>query len=141
MTLKYIGIEPCEPIVFYNPNSKNSTNQQLSHKSTFDSFQFISKNTKDFLQVVNNNLSNNISAIQNENSNIQGDKAKTNNNNNDTNENNDKDSKSKSLGTKISIVNNKKNKIERKAKDEFLNEVMKNIKLIDYAPQIDLTDI
>lgn len=133
LTLKYIGMDPCEPIVYYSSNSKAVSSQQFSHTSTIESFKYNSKKTnKDNEKTINNNnnnaqnISNNISAINGENARAA--------------ETNDNDKESRSF-SKMSLMNKKGKQLDNKAKEEFLIEVSKCVKKIERFQILDITDI
>jgi putative NADPH-quinone reductase len=131
VTLKYVGIEPCEPLVFYSNTSVGFNHNLLSHKSTFESNHFKKLNTNTVFGQPSANASMHV-----ESSNIIGntnEKIKV-----ETGEVNDKDSKSQ--GTKFSPPARSKY-YKHKAREDFLNELIRSIVSIDNIPAIDLTDI
>ena len=120
--LKNNGIEPYEPIIMYNTQQKTSMNY-LSHKSTNESFRINSKKSnKENKEKESSKLAmENISGIAQDNFSY--------------NEINDKESKS--LNTKGSLQ--RKRTIEYR--NEFLTDISKIIKMFDYFPRLDTTDI
>jgi putative NADPH-quinone reductase len=134
VTLKYVGIEPCEPLVFYSNANVGFNQNLLSHKSTFESNHFKKCNTNKTNTVLGQPSAN--ASIHVESSNMIGnvnEKLKV-----ETGEINDKDSKSQ--GTKFSPPARSKY-YKHKAREDFLNELIRSVISIDNIPIIDLTDI
>lgn len=135
VTLKYVGIEPCEPLVFYSNANVGFSQNLLSHKSTFESNHFKKCNTNRTNTVYGQPSAN--ASLHVESSNMIGnvsEKVKV-----ETGEINDKDSKSQ--GTKFSPPANRSKYYKHKAREDFLNELIKSVVSIDSIPIIDLTDI
>ena len=131
LTLKHIGIDPLEPLVYYTPVIKQQISH-LSHKSTLESFKFNSKKS-----AIEKLRENNISAIGND----------SNNNINKVDTICENDKESKSFGDKLerfSLVNKKNHRQEQqeqKARDDFLLEVSRAVKNIELYLKLDLTDL
>lgn len=135
VTLKYVGIEPCEPLVFYSNANVGFNQNLLSHKSTFESNHFKKCNTNKTNTLFGQPSAN--ASLHVESSNMLGnvnEKVKV-----ETGEINDKDSKSQ--GTKFSPPANRSKYYKHKAREDFLNELIKSVVSIDSIPIIDLTDI